>query len=70
MTKRNQSHVIEASHVQLSDSRQIGYQEYGDPEGSPVFFFHGWIGSRLDFAPNDDIARELNPGLYTEQVVD
>jgi pimeloyl-ACP methyl ester carboxylesterase len=24
-----------------------------------VFFFHGWIGSRLDFAPNDEIAREL-----------
>lgn len=51
--------MIKASHVQLSDGRQIGYQEYGDREGSPVFFFHGWIGSRLDFAPNDDIAREL-----------
>jgi pimeloyl-ACP methyl ester carboxylesterase len=51
--------MIEASHVQLSDGRQIGYQEYGDGEGVPVFFFHGWIGSRLDFAPNDEIARDL-----------
>jgi pimeloyl-ACP methyl ester carboxylesterase len=51
--------VVDPSYVQLSDGRQIAYQEYGDGEGSPVFFFHGWIGSRLDFGPNDDIAREL-----------
>ncbi len=49
----------EANYVQLPDGRQIGFQEYGDREGSPVFFFHGWIGSRLDFAPNDAVAREL-----------
>jgi pimeloyl-ACP methyl ester carboxylesterase len=51
--------MLDASYVQLSDGRQVGYQEYGDREGRPVFFFHGWIGSRLDFGPNDDIAREL-----------
>lgn len=51
--------VDDATHVRLLDGRRIGYQEYGDREGSPTFFFHGWIGSRLDFAPNDDIAREL-----------
>ena len=51
--------MVDASYVQLSDGRRIGYQEYGDREGDPVFFFHGWIGSRLDFGPNDDIAREL-----------
>ena len=49
----------EANYVQLPDGRQIGFQEYGDREGVPVFFFHGWIGSRLDFAPNDVIARDL-----------
>ena len=49
----------EADYVQLPDGRQIGFQGYGDREGSPVFFFHGWIGSRLDFAPNDAVAREL-----------
>jgi len=51
--------MVEGSHIELSDGRRIGYQEYGDSDGSPVFFFHGWIGSRLDFAPNDDIASGL-----------
>ena len=51
--------MVGASYVQLSDGRRIAYQEYGDQEGHPVFFFHGWIGSRLDFGPNNDIAREL-----------
>ncbi len=51
--------MVDASHVQLSDGRHLGYQEYGDREGHPVLFFHGWIGSRLDFGPNDEIAREL-----------
>lgn len=51
--------MVDPNHVRLSDGRRLGYQEYGDREGSPIFFFHGWIGSRLDFAPNHDIAREL-----------
>ncbi|MCD4842339.1 MAG: alpha/beta hydrolase [Methanosarcinales archaeon] len=33
----------------LSDGRQLGYAEYGDPEGHPVFLFHGNPGSRLSF---------------------
>ncbi|MBT4124968.1 MAG: alpha/beta hydrolase [Chloroflexi bacterium] len=51
--------MTQASYVQLSEGRQIGFQEYGDPDGKPVFFFHGWLGSRLDFAPNSEIATEL-----------
>ena len=50
---------MSAFFVQLTDGRQLAYQEYGDCDGRPVFFFHGWIGSRLDFGPNDGIAREL-----------
>ncbi len=49
----------EAKHLRLSDGRRLAYQEYGDPDGSPALFFHGWIGSRLDFAPNDEMARSL-----------
>ena len=30
------------------ESRQIGIREYGSPEGKPVFYFHGFPGSRLD----------------------
>lgn len=33
--------------IRLNDGRMFGYAEYGDPQGSPVFFFHGWPGSRL-----------------------
>ena len=45
--------------IKLKDGRLLGYAEYGAPEGKPVFFFHGWIGSRLDFRPNDAIAYSL-----------
>lgn len=31
----------------LSSSRKLGYAEYGDPAGVPLFYFHGWPGSRL-----------------------
>lgn len=31
----------------LSNGQQIGYAEYGSPNGFPVFFFHGFPGSRL-----------------------
>lgn len=39
---------------QLKDGRMMGYSESGDPKGTPVFFFHGFPGSRLmatDFHP-------------------
>lgn len=31
----------------LSDGRALGYAEYGDLTGCPVFYFHGFPGSRL-----------------------
>lgn len=33
--------------VRLSDGRTIGFEDFGDPEGLPVLFFHGTPGSRL-----------------------
>lgn len=33
--------------IQLPDGRQLGYAEYGIPDGEPIFFFHGTPGSRL-----------------------
>lgn len=33
--------------ITLKDGRRLGYAEYGDPNGEPVFFFHGTAGSRL-----------------------
>lgn len=34
--------------VTLKDGRQLGYAEYGDPDGKPIFYFHGFPGSRFE----------------------
>ena len=33
--------------LRLQDGRLLGYGEYGDPDGRPLFFFHGTLGSRV-----------------------
>ena len=33
---------------QLPDGRDLGFAEYGDARGLPVFYFHGFPGSRLE----------------------
>ena len=33
----------------LADRRRLAYAEYGDPDGFPVFLFHGLPGSRLSW---------------------
>ncbi|NOY61525.1 MAG: alpha/beta hydrolase [Calditrichaeota bacterium] len=42
--------------VRLPDGRSLGYTVCGDPEGQPVFQFHGWPGSRLQAGFLDDEA--------------
>jgi pimeloyl-ACP methyl ester carboxylesterase len=48
--------------ISLHDGRLLGYAEYGSPKGKPVFYFHGFPSSRLDWQLfHDDIAlSELN----------
>ncbi len=45
----------------LRDGRMLGYSEYGAPDGTPVFYFHGHPGSRHDWSGFDssDVATEL-----------
>jgi pimeloyl-ACP methyl ester carboxylesterase len=43
------------SSIRLPDGRALAYAEWGDPEGRPVFFFHGMPGSR-SFVPDPDAA--------------
>jgi len=50
---------------QLRDGRVLGYAEYGDPSGKPVFFFHGLPGSRRQRHPDDSIAIELGARIIT-----
>ena len=35
------------STLRLRDGRNLAYEEYGDPKGAPLFFFHGFPNSRL-----------------------
>ena len=46
----------------LADGRTLGYAEYGDPHGTPVFFIHGSPGSRL-FRPPDEVTKRLGVRL-------
>ena len=34
--------------ITLSDGREIGYAVYGNPSGHPIFYFHGFPGSRIE----------------------
>jgi pimeloyl-ACP methyl ester carboxylesterase len=45
----------------LKDGRRLGFAEYGDPSGIPVFHFHGSAGSRLDHPADERIL--WNQGL-------
>lgn len=47
------------NYIKLSDGRQLCYAEYGDPKGKPLFYLHGWPGSRLRSSLNDEVAKKL-----------
>lgn len=44
---------------ELKDGRILGFAEYGDPRGYPVFLLHGTPGSRLWFTNDDPISTSL-----------
>ncbi|WP_436925990.1 alpha/beta fold hydrolase [Halosimplex amylolyticum] len=50
--------MTEPSTIDLPDGRTLSYAEYGDPDGRPVFAFHGVIGSRLMWSLCDEEAAE------------
>lgn len=45
--------------ILLSDGRKLGYEEYGDPKGKPLFYFHGWPGSRLSGIETDAAGKKV-----------
>lgn len=45
--------------ITLRDGRKLGYIEYGDPNGKPLFFFHGWPGSRFSGGETDRATKKL-----------
>ena len=48
MTERHSAAVDRT--LRARDGRQIGFATFGDPEGVPVFYFHGLASSRLEGA--------------------
>lgn len=50
------SSAATSQQIRLSDGRKLGFAEYGDLEGTPVFYFHGWPGSRRAGQDLDPIA--------------
>jgi pimeloyl-ACP methyl ester carboxylesterase len=45
--------------IQLSDGRTLAYLDIGDPEGRPLFYFHGGPGSRLEGLLFDELNQQL-----------
>jgi pimeloyl-ACP methyl ester carboxylesterase len=45
--------------VDLRGGRRLAFDDYGDPAGQPILYFHGVPGSRLDVQPFSDGFREL-----------
>ncbi|MGB7930744.1 MAG: alpha/beta hydrolase [Gammaproteobacteria bacterium] len=44
--------------IYLGDGCRLAYAEYGDPEGKPLFYCHGFPASRLEAALLDPAARK------------
>lgn len=49
--------------ITLPDGRILAYAEYGQPNGEPVFYFHGGQESRLSSGFMDSTAKSLNVRL-------
>jgi pimeloyl-ACP methyl ester carboxylesterase len=49
--------------VATHSGRQLAYSEYGDREGTPVMFCHGWMASRLTRHPDDRLTASLGVRL-------
>ncbi|WP_411826789.1 alpha/beta fold hydrolase [Luteolibacter sp. AS25] len=43
-----------------SPGQRLAWCEYGDPNGAPVFYYHGWPSSRLQANLAHDLAKERN----------
>lgn len=49
----------------LPDGRKLGYAQYGSPTGKPIFYLHGFPGSRLEAALWDEQAKKLHARIIS-----
>jgi len=55
--------MTDSQTITLSDGRKLGYAEYGDTGGSPILYFHGFPGSRIEARLTNDAASARNVRL-------
>jgi pimeloyl-ACP methyl ester carboxylesterase len=53
-----------ARYIRLPDGRTLGYDEFGDPDGLPFLYFHGFGSSRVLRHPDDRIAADLGIRMF------
>ena len=53
----------EVRELRLRDSRRLSYSEHGAGGGKPIFYFHGWPGSRLEAKLAAPTAERFNARL-------
>lgn len=51
--------------ITLKDKRGLGFSEFGDISGKPVFFFHGSGGSRLDHPAESSVLNDIGIRFIT-----
>jgi pimeloyl-ACP methyl ester carboxylesterase len=51
--------------LQIGGTRRLAFAEFGDPEGMPVFLFHGLPATRLFRHPDDALTASLGIRLIT-----
>ena len=52
-------------HLALSNGSTVALSEYGDPQGAPIFFCHGWPSSRTMAELAHDAARDLGARIIS-----
>lgn len=57
--------TVRGAILQLESGGHVAYDEYGDPNGTPVIFCHGWPSSRSMAQLTDAAARELNARIIS-----
>ena len=58
--------MLELDHtLKLRDGRTLGWGQYGEEVGTPVFFFHGTPGSRMMRHPDISITEKLKVRIIT-----
>lgn len=59
------SEMVTEGTIDLSDGRQLGYAEYGPPDGNPLVLFHGTPGSRYTVVPASSLLDEYGIRLIS-----